>query len=275
MVDDRADLPNAIALNSALVNASRVIGPVVAAALVVVAGVGGCYAVDAASYLAVIASLLAMRVAPQPPRPHGGAVLAQMRDGFRYVRQLHLVRSLLVLIAITGAFGGAYMSLLPAYAAGALHGGADTLGWLMGAGGAGAVVGVVILAGREGVAGLERVVAGCGLTLGLGLIALELAPSVWIAAPILFVVGAALILQYSATNTLLQSTVDEDKLGRVMSLYLLSVFAGAPVGALLEGSLANAIGTVHTFALAGLACVVCSLVFRGSLPGATDSTGSR
>lgn len=275
MVDDRADLPNAIALNSALVNASRIIGPLVAAALVAVAGVGGCFAIDATSYLAVIGSLLAMRVAPQPPRPPGGAVLAQMRDGVRYVRQLPLVRSLLVLIAITGAFGGAYMSLLPAYAEGTLRGGADTLGWLMGAGGAGAVVGVMMLAGRASTAGLERVVAGCGLTLGLGLIALELAPSVWIAAPILFVVGAALIVQYSATNTLLQSTVDEDKLGRVMSLYLLAVFAGAPVGALVEGSLANAIGPVHTFALAGAACAVCSLVFRGSLQSATGSKGSR
>ena len=275
MVDDRADLPNAIALNSALVNVSRVIGPMVAAGLVAVAGVGGCFAVDAASYLAVIASLLAMRVAPQPVRAHSGHVIAQMRDGFRYIRQLPVARAVLVLIAITGAFGGAYMSLLPAYAEGTLQGGAKTLGWLMGAGGAGAVVGVMIRAGRDGVAGLEHVVAGCALTLGIGLIALELAPSAWIAAPILFVVGAALIVQYSATNTLLQSTVDEDKLGRVMSLYLLAVFAGAPVGALLEGSLANVIGPVHTFALAGLACVVCSLVFRGSLPAARDSTGSR
>ena len=154
-----------------------------------------------------------------------------MREGFQYVRSNRVIAALLSMLSITGVFGGAYNALLPAYAEGSLHGGAETLGWLMGAAGVGAIIGLVYLAGRDGVAGLGRVVVSCGIALGLALVALEGAPNVWIAVPVLAVIGMALILQYSAANTLIQSSVDEDKLGRVMSLYALSVFAGAPIGA--------------------------------------------
>jgi MFS family permease len=265
MVDDRADLPNAIALNSSMVNGARLIGPVVAAALVALVGVGGCFVVDAASYLAVLASLLAMRVAKQPIRVREGRVLEEMREGLAYVRGLPLIRALLLLLAVTCVLGGSYTALLPAVAKGTLHGGADTLGWLMGGAGAGALVGALYLAGRTSTVGLNRVVASCGVGLGLGLIALEGAPTVWLAVPVMFVVGMSLMVQWAATNTLVQTLVDDDKLGRVMSLYAVAFFAGAPVGALLEGALASAIGPVHTFAIAGVGCIACSFAFRRTL----------
>ena len=266
MVDDRADLPNAIALNSSLVNGARLLGPVVAATLVALVGVGGCFAVDAASYAAVIASLLAMRVAKQPVRVRDGHVMHEMREGLRYVRGVPLVRALLLLLAATSVFGGAYMALLPAVAQGTLHGGPHALGWLMSAAGAGALVGTLYLAGLESVTGLGGVVANCGAGLGIGLIALEAAPTLWAAVPVMFVVGMSLMLLWSATNTLLQTLVEDDKLGRVMSLQAVAFFGGAPLGALLEGTLASAIGPVHTFAIAGTACLCCSLAFRHALP---------
>ncbi len=267
MVDDRADLPNAIALNSSLVNLARLIGPVIAAVLVTLVGVGWCFAIDAASYVAVIASLLAMRVAKLPPRVHEGRVIDQLRDGFIYVRGKPLVRALLLLFAATSVLGGAYTAMLPAIAEDTLHGGAHALGWLMGAAGAGALVGALYLASRETTAGLTNVVASCGVGLGVGQIALEGASSLWIAVPILFVMGMSLIVQAATTNTLVQTLVDEDKLGRVLSLYAVSFFAGAPVGALLEGSLGSVIGPVHTFAIAGAGCLVCSFAYRRALPG--------
>ena len=266
MVTDRADLPNAIALNSSLVNAARLVGPVVAAVLVDLVGVGWCFAIDAASYLAVIASLLAMTVAAQPIRPRAGAVLDDLREGLVYVNGVPLVRALLFSLAVTAVLAGAYTALLPAIAEDTLHGGPHALGWLMGAGGAGALVGVLYLAARERVIGLERVVVGCGLALGVGLIALEVANTIWLAVPMFFVVGAALIVQWAASNTLVQTLVHDDKLGRVMSLYAVSFFAGAPVGALLEGSLASVIGPIHTFAIAGAGCLAAAVAFRRALP---------
>jgi MFS family permease len=265
MVDDINDLPNAIALNSSLNTAARIIGPLVAAALVAGVGIGGCYAIDAASYVAVIASLLAMRVAPQPPRPRSHAILDDLADGLDYVTRTPVIRAVLLLLMSSATLGGAYVGLLPAVAQGALGGGAHTLGILLGASGAGALLGALYLAGRESVVGLERVVCNCALSLGIALAAFELITNVYVALPIMFVLGAALIMQAAATNTLIQATVDPGKLGRVMSLYAMVFFAGAPLGALVEGSLAKAIGPIHAFAAAGIVCIASALALRGPL----------
>ena len=262
MVDDRADLPNAIALNSALVNVARLIGPVVAAVLVALVGVGWCFALDSLSYIAVIASLMMMRIAKQPPRPRAGGIVDEMRAGLVYVQNHELVRALLLLLAATAVFGGAYMSLLPALAKG---GAADELGWMMGASGAGALVGVLYLAKRESTTGLSRVIEACSISLGLGLVLFELTPWLWLRVGLLFVLGAAMIVQRAATNTIVQTVVDDDKLGRVMSIYAVVFFAGAPLGALLEGALASLIGPIHTIAIGGVVCVACALYFRRRL----------
>jgi len=266
MVEDRADLPNAIALNSCLVNAGRLIGPVVAAALVAVVGVGGCFAVDAASYLAVIASLLAMRVAPQPVRTAGGRVLSELRQGLRYVHRLPLVEALLLLLAAVSVLAGGYSALLPAVAIGAFQGGPHALGALMGAAGAGALVGVLLLARRESVRGLERWIVRCGFGVGAGLIALEAAPRLFVAVPILFVVGMSLMVMWASINTRVQTLVADEMLGRVMSLYAVAFFGGAPVGALLLGTLATLLGPIHAFALSGVGCLLCTLLFRRAFP---------
>ena len=266
MIDDRADLPNAIALNSSIVNSARLIGPVVAAVLVDLFGEGLCFTIDAASYLAVIASLLMMRVAKRPPQARRGRVSAELAEGLRYVWHLPLVRAVLVMLAISSVAGGAYGALMPLIAAKTLAGGPHTLGLLMGSAGCGALVAALYLASRSSVIGLPTVIKRCALGLGLGLVAFEVATAMWIAMPVMFVIGLSMMMQLAATNTLVQTLVDDKMLGRVISLYAVAFFGGAPLGALLEGALANQIGAVHTFAVAGVVCIACALVFASALP---------
>ncbi len=266
MIDDRADLPNAIALNSSIVNSARLIGPVIAAALVALFGEGVCFAIDAASYLAVIASLMMMRVAKRPPRPRPGRVRDELADGLRYVWNLPLVRAVLLLLAVSSVLAGAYGTLLPVIAATTLHGGPHTLGLLMGSAGCGALAAALYLASRTTVQGLTKVIQRCAIGLGIGMIAFELATTMVIAMPLLFLIGLCMMMQLAATNTLVQTLVEDHMLGRVISLYAVAFFGGAPVGALLEGALASQIGAVHTFAIAGALCVASGLTFTWALP---------
>ncbi|HEU4734369.1 MAG TPA: MFS transporter [Kofleriaceae bacterium] len=266
MIDDRADLPNAIALNSSMVNSARLIGPVIAAVLVDLFGEGICFTIDAASYLAVIASLLLMRVPRRAPPARTGRVLTELADGLRYVWNFPLVRAVLLLLAASSVLGGAYSTLLPVVARTTLHGGPHTLGILMGAAGGGALVAALYLASRSSVVGLATVIKRCAFCLGAGLIALELATTMAVAVPLLFAIGMAMMMQLAATNTMIQSIVDDKMLGRVISLYAVAFFGGAPLGALLEGALAEQIGAIHTFAVAGVLCVTCAAVYASALP---------
>jgi MFS family permease len=267
MIDDRADLPNAIALNASIVNCARLVGPVIAAVLVGLFGEGICFTVDAVSYVAVIGSLLMIRVEKRPPRARTGHVLAELADGVRYVWSLPLVCSALILLAVSSVLGGAYATLLPVVAASTLHGGPHMLGILMGSAGCGALTGALYLAGRSTVRGVPTLLGRCVLGLGAALVALELATTMWIAIPLLFVVGLTTVVQIASTNTLVQTLVDDKMLGRVISLHAVAFVGGAPLGALLEGALANQIGAIHTFAIAGVLCVASGAIFVSALPG--------
>jgi MFS family permease len=267
MIEDRADLPNAIALNSSMVNAARLIGPVVAAALVGAWGAEGCFTIDAVSYLAVIASLLAMQVKPRPAAARARRVLAELADGLRYVWHFPLVRAVLLVLASSSVLGGAYSTLLPVIAATTLHGGPHTLGILMGSAGLGALAGALYLASRTSVVGLAAVIGRCALGLGAGMLGMELASRAAVAVPLLFLIGMSMMMQMASTNTLIQSIVDDKMLGRVISLYAVAFFGGAPVGSLLEGALASQIGALHTFAVAGVLCLTAGVVFTSMLPG--------
>ncbi len=280
MVGDRSDLASAVALNSFMVNAARMLGPVFAAALVAAFGEGWCFTLDALSYVAVIASLFAMRVEPREVAPRTRAVREEMKEGFGYVAELPVVRSVLLLFATTSILAVSYTPLLPLIAGGTLNGGPHTLGMLMGSEGLGAITGAFLLATRAsrdartnsraaGVAARSRMLsllAACSIGLGAGLALLELARSVAIAVPILFVVGGCWMVQSVATNTVVQTSVEPSKLGRVMSLVAVAFFGGAPIGALLEGELAKLVGPVHMFAIAGACCIACGLSFVRSLP---------
>jgi MFS family permease len=267
MVDDKADLPNAIALNSSIVNGARLLGPVFAAALVALVGEAWCFTIDAASYVAVIISLLMMTVAKiAPARQPSARVGRDMLDGLRYAMTTPLLRAVLLLFAAMSVLGGAYIVLMPLVAGSTLGGGPDTLGILMASAGLGALIGALYLASRETIHGLVNVIGYATTVLGIGLVALRFAPTVWIAAPLVLLCGLGWMVQMASTNTIIQSTVDTKMLGRVMSLYGVAFFAGYPVGAMLLGWIADQIGPMDTFFCAGVAVLVGAGAFRAVLP---------
>ena len=266
MIEDRADLPNAIALNSSMVNGSRIIGPSIGGALIAAVGEGWCFALDAASYVAVIASLLAMRVATTS-RPRAGTRLREeLGAGFRYVAGSVPIRTLLLLLALVSTMGMPYTVLMPAIATRALHGGPHTLGFLMTASGIGALAGAFYLASRESVLGLGRAILIATTTFGVGLVAFSLARSLWVALICLPLVGGGMMIATAATNTIVQTIVDEEMRGRVMAFYTMAFLGSAPIGSLIAGVLAARIGPQSTVLLGGLACLCAALWFAMRLP---------
>jgi MFS family permease len=266
MVEDRADLPNAIALNSSMVNAARLIGPAVAGVVIAAVGEGWCFFVDALSYLAVITSLLMMRITPRPRVAKSTRVLPEMIEGFRYVAGFAPIRSILLLLAMVSLAGMPYMVLLPVIAREVMGGGPGTLGALTAASGLGALCGAIYLASRTSVLGLGRVIGGAAALFGVGLMTFSRVGVLWLALPLMLLTGAGMMLQMAASNTILQTLVDEDKRGRVMSLFAMAVFGTVPFGSLLAGVLASRIGAQNTLLVGGVACGVASALFFRALP---------
>jgi MFS family permease len=266
MIEDREDLPNAIALNSTIVNAARLLGPSVAGLVIAAFGAGLCFLADALSYLPVLASLLAMRLAPRAARREPGPMWSELRDGFRYATGFAPIRALLLLLALASLVGMPYSVLMPAIAEETLHGGAHTLGFLMSAAGLGALGGALYLATRRSVLGLGRVTAVAAFAFGAGLVAFSRSGSLALSLLLLVPVGAGMMVLLAATNTLLQTLVDEDMRGRVMSFYAMALFGTVPFGSLLAGGLAHRIGTPDTLLVGGLACIAGALLFLRKLP---------
>jgi MFS family permease len=267
MVEDPADLPNAIALNSTMVNGSRIVGPSIGGIIIAAVGEGWCFLIDAISYGAVIWSLLEMRVprAEAHSRRHG-TMHEELRDGFRYVSSFLPVRTALLLLALVSAMGMPYSVLMPVVASQTLGGGAHTLGFLMTASGAGAVVGALYMASRRSVLGLGRVMVASTAIFGAGLVAFGLARSLWLALLILPVVGAGFMTEMAATNTIVQTIVEERLRGRVMAFYTMAFLGTAPIGSLIAGVLAARIGASATIIFGGAACLAGSAWLSFRLP---------
>ena len=267
MVEKREDLPNAIALNSSMVNAARLLGPSIGGVIIAAVGEGWCFGIDAASYLAVIASLLLMRLTPRPRSASRGArVLPEMRAGFSYVAGSPPIRSILLLLALVSLVGMPYTVLMPVFASTILHGGPHTLGFLMAATGVGALLGAVFLANRRSVLGLGKIIPLMSAVFGAGLIGFSLSRTLWLSIPLLFVTGLGFMVQMAASNTLLQTLVDDDKRGRVMSFYTMAFMGTTPFGSLLAGILAQRIGAPQTLLLGGAGCLAAALWFALLLP---------
>lgn len=266
MVEDRADLGNAIALNSSMFNGARLIGPSIAGVLIAVVGEGVCFLLDAASYVAVIAALLLMRIALVPTRGPRTPLLRGLREGLHYAFGFAPIRTLLLVVAVTSFLGTPYMVLMPVFARDVLHGGANTFGFLMAASGLGALSGALYLAGRRSVRGLGRIIALMSTLFGAGLIAFSLSRAMWLSLPLLYLTGLGMLVQMASSNTVLQTIVDDDKRGRVMSLYTTAVLGMAPLGSLFAGGLAARIGAPPTILIGGAACIVSAAVFARTLP---------
>jgi MFS family permease len=265
MIEDRADLPNAIALNSLMVNASRIVGPSIGGVLIAAVGEGWCFLADAISYLAVIASLLAMRVPASARRPAETRVIEELRAGFDYVTRFAPISTVLILLAVVSTMGMPYTVLMPAIATRLLHGGPHTLGLLMGASGLGALGGGFYLASRRTVVGLGRVIAGASAVFGAALVAFGLSRSLWLSLLILPIVGAGFMVSLAAANTLIQTIAEEQMRGRVMAFYTMAFLGTAPLGSLLAGLLADRLGEPTTVVVGGVACVLGSVWFASRL----------
>jgi len=266
MVEDRADLPNAIALNSSMVNGARLVGPSVAGVLIAAAGEGWCFLVDGFSYVAVIASLAMMRVAKAQARGPEMRALQDLRDGVRYVFGFAPIRSVLLLLALVSLTGMPYTVLMPVMASGVLHGGPHALGFLMAATGVGALGGAVYLASRRSVVGLGRVVPAAAALFGSGLIAFSLSRSVALSLVLMVATGGGFMVQMASSNTIIQTIVREDMRGRAMAFYTMAFMGTAPFGSLLAGGLAARVGAPRTLLLGGCACILGGAVFARQLP---------
>jgi len=266
MVEDRADLPNAIALNSTMVNASRILGPSIGGIVIAAVGEGWCFLADAVSYLAVIASLFAMRVTPRPLPPRDTRIREEMRVGFEYVSRFLPVRSALLLLSLVSILGMPYTVLMPMISSTILHGGAHTLGFLMTASGVGALVGALYLASRSSVLGLGRIMVLSTATFGVGLVVFSLSRALWFALLALPFVGAGMMITMASTNTIIQTVVSEELRGRVMAFYTMAFLGTAPIGSLLAGVAADRIGPTATVRFGGVACIAAALWFASRLP---------
>jgi MFS family permease len=266
MVEDRADLPNAIALNSSMVNASRILGPSIGGIVIAAVGEGWCFLIDAISYLAVIASLLAMRLEPRPVVVRDTRVLEEMRVGFQYVARFQPVRSALLLLSLVSIMGMPYTVLMPVISTSAFHGGSNTLGFLMTASGVGALAGAIYLASRRSVLGLGRAMVVSTATFGLALTVFSQVRTLWLALMVLPFVGAGMMVTMAATNTIIQTVVSEELRGRVMAFYTMAFLGTAPIGSLLAGVLADRVGPSNTILFGGTACLAAALWFGIRLP---------
>ena len=232
MVERREDLGNAIALNSSMVNLARLVGPAIAGVVIAAVGEGWCFLIDGVSYMAVIASLLAMRVATGQPRPRRRKAWQEFSEGWHYVRDSKAIRSMLLIMGLVSLFGMPYTVLMPIFASRMLHGGANTLGFLMSASGVGALAGALILALRKTVLGLGRRIVISTAIFGAALIGFALSHALWLSLVLLPFAGFGMMQQMAASNTILQTIVDDDKRGRVMSFYAMAFQGMAPFGSL-------------------------------------------
>jgi MFS family permease len=266
LVEDRAALPNAIALNSSMFNAARLLGPSVAGGLIAWVGEGGCFLIDGFSYLAVIASLLAMRLTRrvrEEPRKH---MREELREGFAYAFHFPPIRTVLLLLAVVSLMGMPYTVLMPVMASEVLKGGPNTLGFLMAASGLGALGGAGFLASRRTVRGFGRVIVRTAVLFGAGLVAFALSRHVVLSLLALAVTGYGMMVTMAASNTVLQTIVEERMRGRLMSFYAMAFLGTAPFGSLLAGALAARIGAPATIAVGGGVCLVAAAWFQVKLP---------
>jgi len=262
----KEDLMNAIALNSSMVNGARIVGPAIAGILVVSIGEGWCFFLNGASYLAVIAGLLTMKVGVPPRMSRESSAIADIVEGFRFVWSSAPVRALMLLLGLVSLTGMPYAVLMPVFADRILHTGASGLGILMGASGFGAFLGAFSLAVRRGWRGLGTWVAYSSVGFGLSLIAFSYSRWFWLSVLLLLPTGFSMMVEMASSNTLLQIMVSDHLRGRVMAVYSMMFMGMAPFGALLAGAFAGRWGAPKTVAIGGAVCAIGAVFFRWRLP---------
>jgi len=266
MVEKREDLGNAIALNSFLFNGARLVGPSIAGILISILGEGMCFLLNGVSFLAVIIALLAMKMTPHKRESEKTQVFQGLKEGFTYAFGLMPIRSILIFLGWISMVGTANTTLMPVFTKDILHGGPQTYGFLMAAIGVGAIIGAIYLASRISVLGLGRIIVIASCIFGIGLISFSFSHVLWLSMSLLLLTGFGMMVQMASSNTILQTMVDDDKRGRVMSLYVMAFMGTAPFGSLLGGILASRIGAPITLIIGGASCILGSFLFSKKLP---------
>lgn len=262
MVENKDVLSNAIALNSSIFNGARLIGPSVAGSLIAKYGEGICFTFNAVSYLAVIVSLLLMNITPKAREAKKKKALSELKEGFLYVYQFVPVRLIIMFLITMSLSGMNYVVLMPVFSRDVLHGSSVTLGYLMSSTGVGALAGAIFLASRRNATGLDRVIFYASILFGSGLIAFSMSRAVWLSMSIMLFTGFGMIVMIASCNTLIQTVIDDDKRGRVMSIYSMSFIGMAPFGSLIAGAAAARIGAPAVLFIGGALCVMVAAVFR-------------
>jgi MFS family permease len=266
MVDDKRDLQNAIAINSSMVNVARLIGPSLAGMLIAISSEGWCFLIDGISYIAVIISLLMMRVSAPELKRKAASMLGELQAGWTYVAEFLPIRTILLLFALVSLMGMPYVVLMPIFAKDVLRGGPHTLGFLMGSMGLGALVSALSLAARRNVRGLVRMIPVAAGVFGAGLVGLGLSHWFWLSMAMVFVAGMGMMQGMAASNTVIQTIVTDDKRGRVMSYYTMAFMGMAPFGSLLAGTMAHNFGAPRTVLMTGSVVLVGAGWFMTRLP---------
>ena len=266
MVEKKEDLGNAIALNSSMVNGARLLGPSIAGVLIASTGEGICFLLNGLSYLVVIMSLLIMKIVPRKIENQNTHVFKELKDGFIYTFGFAPMRSVILLLGLVSLMGMPYTVLMPVFAKEILHGGAHTFGFLMGATGLGALIGAIYLASRKSVLGLERIIPLSAGIFGFGLVTFSLSHLFLLSLALMVITGLGMMLEMASSNTILQTIVDDNKRGRVMSFYTMAFMGTAPFGSLLAGVLANIFGAPNTLIIGGILCILGALIFASKIP---------
>ncbi len=262
----REDLLNAIALNSMMFNGARVAGPAVAAILVALIGEGWCFFANGVSYIAVIVGLVMMHVNGSVRIEESASALEKMKEGFRFVKHTRPILALLLLVGLLSLVAMPFTVLMPVFADHILHGGVSAYGMLMGAVGVGAVIGALLIAVRQGVQGLGKVVASAAIIMGVSLILFSVSRFLWLSMVILIGVGVGMMLQATSTNTLIQAMVPDQLRGRVMAVYSMMFMGMAPIGSFFAGVVAARFGAPVTVFIAGVAGVTGGVIFLRKWP---------
>ncbi|HEV8290754.1 MAG TPA: MFS transporter [Tepidisphaeraceae bacterium] len=270
IVESRTDLPNAIALNSSMVNGARLIGPSIAGVLIAAVGEGICFLIDGISYIAVVIALLAMRVRRTQRTEASAGALSEMWNGVKYAFGFAPIRAILLLAAVVSLTGVSYSILMPVFATQILHGGPRLLGFLMAMSGVGALAGALFLAARRTVVGLGRVIVIAGIVFGGALVVFAFSRVLWISMMAMVLMGFSMITFFASSNTVLQTVVDDHMRGRVMSFFGMAFMGMMPFGSLISGWLAARVGPAWTVAISGLAAAGACGVFAMKLSALRD-----
>ena len=261
LIDKPEDLGNAIALNSAIFNGARLIGPAIAGLTIAAFGEGICFLLNTLSFVAIIVALLMIKIPVKQLSIHSSNFTKSFTEGLIYTFQSVQIRTLILLLAILSLVGYPFMILLPAYAKEILSGSSDTLGFLMSALGAGALAGAIYMAGRKSLTGLNKIISVNICLFGLAIILTSFSEKVPYSLVLLFFGGLSMILSLAAINTVIQTVADEDKRGRVMSFYAMALMGTQPIGNLLAGTVASGIGIPLTFLIGGVITVLSGICF--------------